>query len=107
MIQLWQDYQKKLQEIANDTTTTEEEKNALLEEAEKAYNEKYLYLESERNVAVQDMTDAANQNLISSAVTTAGTTLSTATETIEKIFSAVEDGGGDIKDLLTADSEDI
>jgi hypothetical protein len=53
------------------------------------------------------MTDAANQNLISSAVTTAGTTLSTATETIEKIFSVVEDGGGDIKDLLTADSEVI
>jgi hypothetical protein len=52
---------------------TDEERAAKAEEIYKYYTDKIAYLENEKQVAVADMTEAGNKNLIDNAIITGDT----------------------------------
>lgn len=107
IISTWQECQDKIQEIYSDMTLTDEERADRAAEIYQYYTEKVKYLEDEKQVAIQDMTEAGNKSLFDMAVV-AGDEVSDLTGiTSQEIQDIIANSGSSIIDLLLADNEQI
>ncbi len=67
IISTWQECEEKIKEIYSDMTLTDQERADRAQEIYEYYTKKIKYLEEEKQVAIKDMTEAGNFNLISNA----------------------------------------
>lgn len=63
IIATWQEMNDKIKEIYDDESLTVEEREARIAEIRKFYNDKLVYLEEEKNIALEDMTDAGKETI--------------------------------------------
>lgn len=97
----------KIKEVYNDLTLTTEEREARIAEIKQYYGEKDKYLKEELQIAIADMNEAGNANLLAASVLM-GDKLTDLTGVISQdIYNTIQQGNLNIIDLLTADSETI
>ena len=107
IISTWQECQDKIKEIYSDMTLTDEERSARAQEIYSYYTQKVKDLESEKQIAIQDMTEAGNKALIDMAIV-AGDEVSDLTGiTSQEIQDIIANSGSSIIDLLLSDNEQI
>lgn len=88
-------------------TLTDEERSARAQEIYSYYTQKVKDLESEKQIAIQDMTEAGNKALIDMAIV-AGDEVSDLTGiTSQEIQDIIANSGSSIIDLLLSDNEQI
>lgn len=107
IISTWQECQDKIKEIYSDMTLTDEERSARAQEIYSYYTQKVKDLENEKQIAIQDMTEAGNKALIDMAIV-AGDKVSDLTGiTSQEIQDIIANSGSSIIDLLLSDNEQI
>ena len=107
IISTWQECQDKIKEIYSDMTLTDEERSARAQEIYSYYTQKVKDLENEKQIAIQDMTEAGNKALIDMAIV-AGDEVSDLTGiTSQEIQDIIANSGSSIIDLLLSDNEQI
>lgn len=107
IISTWAECQEKIKEIYSDMTLTDEERTDRAAEIYSYYTEKIKFLEEEKQVSIQDMTEAGNALLFATAVQMGDDLADLTGMTSQDIKDLVAAGGEDIIGLLTADSETI
>lgn len=107
IISTWKECQDKIKEIYSDMTLTDEERAARAEEIYGYYTQKIKDLENEKQIAIEDMTEAGNKSLFDMAVI-AGDEVSDLTGiTSQEIQDIIANSGMSIIELLTADNKQI
>ena len=107
IISTWQECRDEIEEIYSDMTLTDEERAARAKEIYSYYTQKIQDLENEKQIAIQDMTEAGNKALFDMAVV-AGDEVSDLTGvTSQEIQDIIDQSGASIIELLLADNQQI
>ena len=107
IVSLWQECSDEIEAIYTDMTLTDQERADRAAEIYAYYTEKVKYLETEKQVAVSDMTQAGNESLIANAIITGDTISDITGLTSEDIQKIVEESGASIIDILSGNNETI
>lgn len=103
----WQECMNKIAELFLDEGLTEEEKYDRIIETYTYYTDKIKFLEEEKQIAIKDMTQAGNESLLTDAILMGDTITDLTGLTSADVQKIIEDGGGNIKNILSGNSEDI
>lgn len=107
IIKTWQECQDKIKEIYSDMTLTDQERSDRAAEIYAYYTDKIKYLEEEKQVAINDMTEAGNASLFANAVLMGDKITDLTTLTSDDIKRIAQEGGESMIGLLTKDGETI
>lgn len=101
IISTWQECQDKIKEIYSDMTLTDQERSDRAAEIYKYYSDKIKYLEEEKQVAIKDMNEAGNFNLISGAQIAGAELADQAGLTADQVKEISQLSWDDILELVT------
>lgn len=107
IIQAWQDCQDEIKDIYSDMSLTDQERADKAEEIYKYYTEKIKYLEEEKQIAIEDMTQAGNESLLDMAIVSGDEISDLTGITSQEIQDIISNSGMSIIELLNSDNEKI
>lgn len=107
IIDTWTQCQEDIKEIYSDMTLTDQERADRAAEIYDYYTQKVKYLESEKQLAIQDMTEAGNNLLFDSAVVSGDQITDLTQITADDIKQITEDSGASIIELLVMNNDQI
>lgn len=107
IIDTWNECAEKIDEIYNDMSLSEEERQNQIDETRRYYAEKAKFLEEEKLNAIKDMNEAGNKSLFDMAVVAGDEVADLTGTTADEIKALVEESGMSMLELLLADNEQI
>lgn len=107
IVSAWSECQEQIRDIYQDMTLTDQERSDRAAEIYAYYTEKIKFLEQEKQVSIQDMTEAGNATLFATSVMMGDQLTDLTGVTSEDIKNVVAQGGENVIGLLTADNETI
>lgn len=107
IISTWQECHDAINDIYSDMTLSDEERSQRAQEIYDYYVQKIKDLENEKQVAINDMNEAGNQQLIDATAATGADISDLVGMTAEDLKNIVSQAGMDINDLLLADQQQL
>ena len=107
ILSTWQDCYDDINGIYSDMTLSDEERSRRAQEIYNYYVQKIKDLENEKQVAIKDMNEAGNQQLIDATASTGADISDLVGMTADELRDIVSQAGMDINDLLLADQQQL
>lgn len=107
ILSTWQDCYDDINGIYSDMTLSDEERSRRAQEIYNYYVQKIKDLENEKQVAIKDMNEAGNQQLIDATASTGADISDLVGMTADELRDIVSQAGMDINDLLLADQAQL
>ena len=107
ILSTWQDCYDDINEVYSDMTLSDEERSRRAQEIYNYYVQKIKDLENEKQVAIKDMNEAGNQQLIDATASTGADISDLVGMTADELRDIVSQAGMDINDLLLADQAQL